>query len=367
MKERKVKRFAVGAKVRVKNPGINGVVARLDEEPTALAEYWHTIQTERGERREPGCNLELIPAPIGMKEDEEDGEQSMARRVTRELPKQPAQLTAGDMRAGIERLQRRLAEAKQFEPQSVTEQYNIPHVAKLNAAVADALARTFGNDSLEYERYGDAARIDNGPHSTMGEVPMHMVRQTLERSKNHSVALLEQAIESLQERLAEVEPGGAASNFVVPARALSRTIFIVHGHDEGAREAVARFLERLDFEPIILHEQASRGRTVIEKVEGHSDVGFAVVLLTPDDIGCAKGGTPVPRARQNVVLELGYFVGKLGRNHVCALKCGEIEIPSDFEGVVYVPFDSSGAWKQSLGRELAAAKLEIDWNKVMRP
>lgn len=113
--------------------------------------------------------------------------------------------------------------------------------------------------------------------------------------------------------------------------ALTNKIFIVHGHDEGAREAVARFLERLGFVPIILHEQANRGRTVIEKVEAHSDVSFAVVLLTPDDEGCVRGGSLEPRPRQNVLLELGFFIGKLGRDRVCALKRGTVEIPSDFD------------------------------------
>jgi predicted nucleotide-binding protein len=92
----------------------------------------------------------------------------------------------------------------------------------------------------------------------------------------------------------------------------------------------------------------------------------AVVLLTPDDEGCVKGGTPVPRARQNVVLELGYFVGRLGRDRVCALKRGEVEIPSDFGGVVYEPFDDAGGWRQALGRELQDAGFAIDWNKFMR-
>jgi predicted nucleotide-binding protein len=160
-------------------------------------------------------------------------------------------------------------------------------------------------------------------------------------------------------------PGVAAAT---PAREVlqpSRKVFVVHGHDEGAREKIARFLERAGFEPIILHEQASRGRTVIEKVEAHSNVDFAVVLLTPDDEGCEKGGTPRPRARQNVVLELGYFVGLLGRNRVCALKRGDLEIPSDFTGVVYVPFDDSDGWKQALGKELEAAGFKIDWDKTM--
>ena len=140
----------------------------------------------------------------------------------------------------------------------------------------------------------------------------------------------------------------------------------MHGHDEFAREAVARFLERIGFEPIILHEQANQGRTIIEKVVAHGDVGFAVVLLTPDDEGCKKGEVAKPRARQNVLLELGYFVGRLGRERVCALKRGDIDLPSDFAGVVYEPFDNSGAWRSALGRELKAVGYDIDWNKVMQ-
>lgn len=196
-------------------------------------------------------------------------------------------------------------------------------------------------------------------------MPITDVHQSLSRSKASSIALIEQAIESLEERIAET--GTAASTPIevgVKPAPLSRKVFVVHGHDEGARESVARFLERLGFEAIILHEQANRGRTVIEKVEAHGDVGFAVVLLTPDDIGCAKGGTPIPRARQNVLLDLGYFIGRLGRDHVCALKRGEVEIPSDFGGVVYVPFDDANGWKQALGQELQAAGFEIEWNKV---
>lgn len=147
----------------------------------------------------------------------------------------------------------------------------------------------------------------------------------------------------------------------------ARKAFVVHGHDDGAREAVARFLERIGFEAIILHEQANQGRTIIEKIEAHGEVGFAVVLLTPDDVGGVKEGPQRPRARQNVLLELGYFIGRLGRSRVCALKRGEVEIPSDFGGVVYEPFDAAGVWKAALGRELRAAGFEIDWNKVMKP
>lgn len=153
---------------------------------------------------------------------------------------------------------------------------------------------------------------------------------------------------------------------VVLKATLSRKIFIVHGHDEGARESVTRFLERVGFEAVILHEQANKGRTIIEKVVAHGDVGFAVVILTADDEGCEKGGTLAPRARQNVLLELGYFIGRLGRDRVCALKRGELEIPNDFAGVVWESMDNGSNWKQALARELQAAGHDIDWNKIMR-
>lgn len=157
--------------------------------------------------------------------------------------------------------------------------------------------------------------------------------------------------------------GNVRPKLVTP---LSNKVFIVHGHDGEARESVARWLSKAGFEPIILHEQANKGRTVIEKVEANSDVGFAVVLLTPDDEGCVKGETPEPRARQNVLLELGYFIGRLGREKVCALKRGTLEIPSDFAGVVWETMDASNGWKQALGRELEAAGHTVDWNKAMR-
>ena len=179
-------------------------------------------------------------------------------------------------------------------------------------------------------------------------------------------------IESIIERLelyTEPAPEGSApsGNVAKLGAAQGRKVFVVHGHDEAAREAVARFLERIDLSPVILHEQANQGRTIIEKFELHSDVGFAVVLLTPDDLGKAVAAPELaPRARQNVVLELGYFVGRLGRNRVCTLKKGAIDIPSDVLGVVWTEMDGAGAWQMALGRELDAAGYSLDWNLVMR-
>jgi len=144
-------------------------------------------------------------------------------------------------------------------------------------------------------------------------------------------------------------------------------VFLVHGHDDSARETTARFLEKLRLEPIILHEQPNAGRTIIEKVERYAEVAFAVVLLTPDDVGGLGSAPQVlkPRARQNVILELGYFLGKLGRSHVAALLKGEVERPSDYDGVLYVPMDAAGAWKLQLARELKNAGLNIDLNDAI--
>jgi predicted nucleotide-binding protein len=146
----------------------------------------------------------------------------------------------------------------------------------------------------------------------------------------------------------------------------SNEIFVVHGHDEGMREAIARFLEKLGYRPVILHEQANRGRTVIEKVEAHGGVGFAVVLLSADDLGRANNETDLEaRARQNVLLELGYFMGRLGRPKVCTLMRGEVKFPSDFAGVVYTAFDDGGGWRTKLAHELQEAGYVVDWNRVM--
>lgn len=150
----------------------------------------------------------------------------------------------------------------------------------------------------------------------------------------------------------------------------ARRVFIAHGHDEEMKQAVARTLDKLDLESIILHEQPNKGRTIIEKFEEYSDVGFAVVLLSPDDrcfIKKEDEDIEQHRARQNVILELGFFIGKLGRNRVMALhkEGNEFEMPSDYDGVLYTAYDSKGNWKINLARELKAVGIDVDANKLI--
>lgn len=145
-------------------------------------------------------------------------------------------------------------------------------------------------------------------------------------------------------------------------------IFIVHGHDDVMKESVARLVSSLGLEPIILSEQPDNGRTIIEKFEDEANVDFAIVLMSDnDDYGAEIGSNNTkPRARQNVILELGYFIGKLGRrNHVCVLKKNGVEVPSDILGIVYKQYDQSNdSWKFAVGKELRAAGYDVDLNSI---
>jgi CheY-like chemotaxis protein len=145
-----------------------------------------------------------------------------------------------------------------------------------------------------------------------------------------------------------------------------RAVFVAHGHDERATEAVARFLEKLGQRAVVLREQAAEGKTVIEQLEAHSDVSYAVVLLTPDDLGSRAGSAdaPRPRARQNVIFEFGYLLARLGRDKVCVLVGEGVEVPSDYGSVLFIGLDGAGGWKSRLAAEMRRAGLPIDLNRM---
>lgn len=142
----------------------------------------------------------------------------------------------------------------------------------------------------------------------------------------------------------------------------TKRIFIVHGHNSEIKEALARLIENQGLQAIILHEQVNQGKTIIEKFERNSDVGCAICLFTADDIGKANNSNKQqPRARQNVVFEAGYFLGKLGRERVILLADKEVEIPSDLQGVLYI---GTGDWRFNVLKELKNLGYSIDYNKL---
>jgi hypothetical protein len=135
-------------------------------------------------------------------------------------------------------------------------------------------------------------------------------------------------------------------------------VFVVHGRNETARNAVVAFLSAQGLTPVVLHDQPNMGRHLLTKFIEEADLTtFAVVLMTDDDVGGQSDAELRPRARQNVILELGYFLSHLGQRNVCALKSPGLETPSDFDGIVYISMGLDQSWQQELYRELVAAGL----------
>ena len=141
-------------------------------------------------------------------------------------------------------------------------------------------------------------------------------------------------------------------------------VFVVHGHDDALKQEVARIIEKQGLEAIILSEQANQGKTVIEKIEEYANVDSAICLFTGDDYGKAKDADAEElRARQNVVFEAGYFMGKLGRKNVIIVADKNLELPSDMQGVVYT---DAGNWKTEVLQGLDKIGYAIDFNKLFR-
>jgi predicted nucleotide-binding protein len=273
------------------------------------------------------------------------------------------------MRQGIERLNRRIADLEAFDPTSVEERW-APEVKAVEAAIGESLGRVFGHDTPAYRRYSSAANLDRGGLVLGGGPdPLYRVHKWLTDGKADALALLKQAVRGLEEDLADSSPPPASVAEVeaTAVSAFSAEIFIVHGRDNAAKEQVARVIERAGLKAIVLHEQPNGGKTVIEKFEKHGGAaGFAVVIATPDDVGGLVGEPQQPRARQNVIGEMFWFAGRLGRERVCVLVKENVDMPSDIAGVGYTPMDNHGGWKNKLLQEFdEAGYKDLDWRNAL--
>ena len=231
-----------------------------------------------------------------------------------------------------------------------------------NAEVA--IANAFGEET---SHVADFQKIRYSLTAVVSGMPESAFQAAYMKGLDSAASMLESMLDEIEEYREEEEQSPKISESGVKIQKNTNKVFVIHGHEESARETAARFLEKVGLEAVVLHEQPNRGRTIIEKFEDHSDVKFAVVLLTPDDVGEARDRKADlrPRARQNVVFEFGYFVGKLGRGRVCALAKGDIERPSDLDGLLYVPLDDSDGWRMRLLRELKVAGFNVDANRAL--
>jgi hypothetical protein len=212
----------------------------------------------------------------------------------------------------------------------------------------EVLAKIYGEDSKQQNEFAHAANVP----IAIGGTPWRIEQdRSIDRTRSRA-SVLTALIEQL-ELVDEPFVPRLGSEHAEPGKAASMGILVVHGRDEAARESVARTLEKAGREVVILHEQANKGRTLIEKFEQHAaEAGFAVILLTGDDVGGRSDKELQPRARQNVVFEMGFFYALLGRDHVAVLYRRGVEKPSDIDGLVYIELDEAGAWKHALLAEI---------------
>ena len=222
-----------------------------------------------------------------------------------------------------------------------------------------AIENIFGKNSSQSTEFGHII--------FRGHSPSNLVRRD---AYTHGLERAEAILQSMIDEIEEYWPDGdqAQNPAQVPQiqkQANTNQVFIIHGRDTVTRDLIAGILRRLELEPVILQEQPDRSRTIIEKFEDYAQVGFAIALFTPDDFGGLEGDDPQSRARQNVVFEFGYFIGKYGRERVRALVKGNIEIPTDYSGVTNILLDNSDGWKFHLARELKSAGFDVDANRLL--
>ncbi|MEB2776390.1 nucleotide-binding protein [Algoriphagus sp. D3-2-R+10] len=288
------------------------------------------------------------------------------KRNTTQAPKQTAVLTISNSDF-VSKLEKRIEIGEELSGRIISNQADLA-IAKSAFNLwsdynSEMLKQVFNFETNDYmASYSQAGYSFIGQ---MGEVQGNPI-QTFKNLVTYKVDNLKSLLSRAELLKSEVNIDALIS-VPVPIKSLSKTeVFIVHGHDEAAKNKTARFIEKLGLRPIILHEQASGSKTVIEKIEAYSNVGFGIVLYTPCDIGAKSEDKPnlKNRARQNVIFEHGFLIGKIGRENVCALVKDEIETPNDISGVVYVKMDNDDAWHLKVARELRNSGYEIDMNKL---
>ncbi len=238
-----------------------------------------------------------------------------------------------------------------------------PQFEKWHRDTKVAISNTF-RDKPKYLQ--DFTEIRYIPMVISSDMSYSEDQGTYVRGLESAASVIESMLDEIEEYWEDDDQPISAPSARANGPEITNEVFVVHGSDDGAKETVARFLTKLGLDPIVLHEQPNQGRTIIEKFEQYAKVGFAVVLLTPDDsyTETHQSSNSRLRPRQNVILELGFFIGKLGRDRTCALRKGDVELPSDYSGILYISMENE-AWKLELVRELKQAGLDVDANLAL--
>lgn len=291
------------------------------------------------------------------------------KHSTVSAPKVPSELLISREEAKS-KLQERIKKGHEIE-QNITNSSEIfdnvkNEYSKWNSFNVELLKRIFTTEEFakEYSFWGGAIKMSMGPPS------IEERRTNLYKDINQNIHKLDSIIERLELiPLNNTASTTTSSEKLTQASTKSKKVFVVHGHDEIAKTNLEVFLREIGLEPVVLHRQADEGQTVIEKFEKHSDVGYAFILLTPDEVAYIKSDDSKNdnerkkefRARPNVIFEFGYFVGKLGRSRVCCLYTGDVSLPSDVSGMIYKKFTNSiEDVAYSIIKDLKVSGYEID-------
>jgi predicted nucleotide-binding protein len=263
-----------------------------------------------------------------------------------------------------------ISQGKQFAIKNITTEQQLTEVEKQfdqwDDYNTELLKSSFNNSINEYRsaysNTGSMIGVSDVMRGVSIHNPQHRFRTLTERI-DVKITELESLLSKVNLIHSEVETTRPAMAIQDAATISNDTVFIIHGHDDAMKKAVQLFLSRAGLKDIVLHEQPDKNRTVIEKlIEEGSSAAYVIALLSPDDI--QEDGTV--RARQNVVLEIGYFIGKLGREKVRLLRKGDVVIPSDLQGILFENYDDQGAWRIKLLKEMQAVGLPIDLGTVVQ-
>lgn len=263
-------------------------------------------------------------------------------------------------KGAVEKIENRIAEGKQLK------EINIIDRPSFEKAGAKRRRWSQYNKEMLLRMFSDSSIADEYDHFRAAFYPTNPSLEWLADDFEEDVDVSINRLESIKDRLELIPEQSGIDLLNTHSQPNKDKVFVVHGHDELEKELVARFLTKLKLTPIILHEQPNAGKTIIEKLETYSDVSFAVVLLTPDDRAIPRDEPEKQelKARQNVIFELGFFFGKLGRNKVSVLYKKGVSIPSDYSGIVYVEMDENNGWRLHLAREIKKAGLNVDLNRL---
>lgn len=271
------------------------------------------------------------------------------RKTTTSEPKAPTELLVSREEAKS-KLEERIQKGLEIKKAPINSEETLDTVRnefrKWDAFNNELLKRIFTTDELaeEYRHWiGVGASMLREP--SLGE-KIGKLHKDID-GKIHRIDSIIERLELIPLNMISPDLSPSAASTTQPSR--TNKVFIVHGHDEVSKNSLEVFLREIGLEPVVLHRQADEGLTVIEKFEKHSDVGYAFILLTPDEIAYLKSEEDKPdserqkeyRARPNVIFEFGFFVGKLGRSKVCCLYTGEVTLPSDVSGMIYKKYNSS--------------------------